>query len=266
MKKKVLIFLFTILFVFLFILTVSAKDQPLRLADEADILSATEETALLALLNEISEKQKLDVVVVTVNSLNGKSPRVYADDYYDNNNYGFGEQKDGVLLLLAMETRDYYISTSGYGIRAFTDAGIERIGNSIVDDLGDGNYMEAFTTYAEFCDDYITKAKDGTPYDTGNMPKGQYDIMQYLLISFAIGFIVALIVTGIMRSKLKSVRFKSGASDYMKKDSFVLTQSKDIYLYRNVTRRAKPKDDDSGGSSTHHSSSGRNHGGGGGKF
>ncbi|MBE6665390.1 MAG: TPM domain-containing protein [Ruminococcaceae bacterium] len=266
MKKKILIFLFVLVVAFSCFSPVLATNHPPRLIDNADLLTSAEESELLSALDEISERQKLDIIVVTVNSLNGKSPRAYADDYYDQNNYGFGSQKDGVLLLVAMETRDYYISTSGYGIRAFTDAGIKRIGDSIVNDLGDEDYISAFTTYAELCDDYIKKAKAGTPYDADNMPKGRYEVMQYLLISLVIGFIVALIVTGIMRSKLKSVRFKSGASDYMKKDSFMLTQSKDIYLYRNVTRRAKPKDNNSGGSSTHGSSSGRSHGGGGGKF
>ncbi|MBQ3489524.1 MAG: TPM domain-containing protein [Clostridia bacterium] len=266
MKKKILIFLFVFLLTFTFVPTASANSNLLRLVDEAGILTPSEETELLDLLNEISERQKLDIVVVTINSLNGQSSRDYADDYYDQHNYGFGSKKDGILLLLAMETRDYYISTSGYGIHAFTDAGIDRIEKSIVNDLSDGNYAEAFTTYAQLCDDYISQAKNGSPYDTGNMPKADYNILQYLLISLAIGLVVALIVTGIMRSKLKSVRFKSGASDYVKQGSFVLTQSKDIYLYRHVTRRAKPKNENSGGSSTHSSSSGRSHGGGGGKF
>lgn len=267
MKKKIWIFLFVLLVSFSCVSSVFADgNAPSRLVDDAELLTFTEETELISILNEISERQSLDVIVVTVNSLNGKNPRAYADDYYDQNNYGFGSQKDGVLLLVAMETRDYYISTSGYGIRAFTDAGIEHMGNVIEDYLGSGDYNGAFSTYADLCDEYITKAKNGSPYDTGNMPKGQYNIMQYVLISLTIGFIIALIVTGIMRSKLKSVRFKSGASDYMKKDSFVLTQSKDIYLYRHVSRRAKPKDNNSGGSSTHSSSSGKSHGGGGGKF
>ena len=41
-------------------------------------------------------------------------------------------------------------------------------------------------------------------------------------------------------------------------------ESRDIFLYANVTKRAKPKDNSS--SSTHKSSSGRSHGGGGGHF
>ena len=262
MKKKILILLFVLIFVFPFSLCVQAESVPSRLIDNADLLTQSEEAALLSTLNEISERQKLDIVVLTVESLNGKSPRKYADDYYDYNGYAF----DGVLLLVAMESRDVYISTSGYGINAFTDAGITRIINIIEDDLGEADYIGAFHTFASLCDDYVTKAKSGTPYDTGNFPKSDYDFLKSLLISLVIGLVIALIVTGIMASKLKSVRFRYGASDYMKKDSFALTNSRDIYLYRNVTRRLKPQNDSSGGSSTHRSSSGRSHGGGGGKF
>ncbi|MBR7161875.1 MAG: TPM domain-containing protein, partial [Clostridia bacterium] len=139
MKKNVLIFLFVLLFAFPLFPTVSADSPAPRLIDEAELLTSSEADTLLSLLNEISERQKLDIVIVTVNSLEGKTPREYADDYYDNNGYGFGSQRDGVLLLLAMSTRDWYISTSGYGIKAFTDAGIDYIGEAIVSDLSDGN-------------------------------------------------------------------------------------------------------------------------------
>lgn len=44
-----------------------------RLTDEADLLSDSEETDLLAKLDEISDRQKCDVVVATVNSLEGKT-------------------------------------------------------------------------------------------------------------------------------------------------------------------------------------------------
>ena len=38
-------------------------------------------------LDEISEKQQCDVVVVTENSLDGKSAQDYADDFFDYNGY-----------------------------------------------------------------------------------------------------------------------------------------------------------------------------------
>ena len=241
--------------------TVLAATPP-RLVDDAKLLTSYEKTELLSYLNEISEKHGMDIVIVTVNSLGGKSPRAFADDYYDYNGY----REDGVLLLVAMNSRDYWISTSGYGITAFTDAGIDYIADAFLTDLSEGNYASAFEIYADLCDEFITVAKNRDAYDYGNMPKVPYPILKNLLISVVIGFIIAFIATAIMRSKLKSVRSKAGATDYVRKGSFRVTRSHDFFLYRTVSRRARPKNESLGGSSTHTSSSGRSHGGSGGKF
>jgi len=61
-----------------------------RLVDQADLLSSSEERALLKELDEVSERLGFDVVVVTAMTLGGKSPRAYADDFFDYNGYGFG--------------------------------------------------------------------------------------------------------------------------------------------------------------------------------
>lgn len=39
-----------------------------------------------------------------------------------------------------------------------------------------------------------------------------------------------------MKSKLTSVRYQSGAADYMVPDSFKLNDSRDVYLYSTVTK------------------------------
>ena len=86
-----------------------------RLVDKAELLSDSEKTELLYTLDEISERQQVDVVVLTVPSLEGASPMEYADDFYDNNGYGFGDNHDGILFLISMEERDWYISTTEIG-------------------------------------------------------------------------------------------------------------------------------------------------------
>lgn len=243
-------------------------DTRARVVDMAELLSDSEKTALLSKLDEISERQKLDIVVLTVNTLDGKTPRDYADDFYDYNGYGFGENKDGILLLVSMEDRDWWISTTGYGITALTDAGIEYISEKFLSDLSDGDYAQAFTTYAELCDQFITQAKTGEPYDTGNMPEEPFNVAWNILVAFVIGLVVAVIVTGIMKKQLKTVQLKSEANNYVKANSMIVTENRDLFLYNQVSRRARPKETDnsSGGSSTHTSSSGSSHGGGGGKF
>lgn len=235
-----------------------------RLVDNADLLASGEEKQLLEKLDSISERQGLDIVVVTVPSTGNRSPMVYADDFYDR----VGYRKDGILLLISMEERDWYISTAGYGITAITDAGRECLADRFVGYLSDGDYLRAFEIYADGCDEFIDQARTGEPYDVGNLPKEPFDLLPCLIISLVLALIVALIVTGVMRSGLKSVRFKRSAAGYVKTGSLKLTESRDLYLYTHVSRIPRPQNNSSPGtgSSTHTSSSGTTHGGGGGKF
>ena len=165
-----------------------------------------------------------------------------------------------------MENSDWYISTSGYGITAVTDAGREYMAEQFVDDLGDGDYYDAFVTYADLCDEFINMARSGDPFDVDDLPKEDFNYIRSLLVSLGIGLVVALIITGRMKGKLKTVRLQAEAADYVKTGSMKVTQSRDFFLYKHIDRHAKPKESTSGGSRTHTSSSGRTHGGGGGKF
>ena len=257
--KKLITMLLALLITLSFAVPAFAEAMP-RLVDQADLLTDAQEASLLSKLDSISNRQGMDVVVVTADTLDGKSPMAYADDFYDYNGYA----EDGILLLVSMEDSDWWISTAGYGITAFTDAGIEYLGNRFVPSLSDGDYAGAFETYANHCDEFITQAKTGDPYDTHNLPKEPFDFLLNLAVSFVIGLVIAAIATAVMKGKLKSVRAQAGASGYVKTGSMNVTHRQDLFLYRDVNRTAKPKD--SSGSSTHTSSSGRSHGGGGGKF
>ena len=251
------------------VLPAFAEENLSRVADFADLLSDSEESSLSDTLDEISERQQVDIVVVTVDSMEGESAEAYADDFYDYNGYGFGNERDGILLLVSMGERDWYISTHGYGITAVTDAGREYISDMIVDDLSTGYYADAFTSFAQLCDDFITQANNGEPYDVGNIPQKPFSFVWNLVIAFVIAFIISLIATGIMKGQLKTVESQSAADNYMKQGSMQLTKKNDLFLYRHVERRKKEEKDNSsssGGSKTHTSSSGATHGGGGGKF
>lgn len=242
-----------------------------RLVDEADLLTDEEEAELLGTLDEVSERQKVDVVVITANSLDGRTAQEASDDLYDYCGYGYGDGRDGLLFFISMEEREWSISTRGYAITAFTDAGIDFITEQMLSDLSDGYYATAFSTYAGWCDDYITQARTGEPYDSDNLPVLPFSPLGAAVIAFGISFIIALIATGIMRLKLKSVFSQSRGDDYIKEGSFKLSKKEDLFLYKEVSRRLKPKDDpppksSSSGSTTHRSSSGATHGGRSGKF
>lgn len=248
-------------------LTVSAfalepvGNDPL-LVDDADLLTADEEAALTQTLVRLSEEAGLSMVIVTESTIGNQSPMEYADDFFDQHDYS----SSGILLLLSMEDRDWWISTAGYGIVVVTDVGVDYLGECMVEDLSDGNYAKAFTAYLDGCEMLLEMAKNGTPYDVDTMPKEPFNVLGNLLVALGIGLVLAFTVTAVMRGSLKSVRSQPAASDYQRPGSMQVTHARELFLYRTVDRHEKPKDEDRGGSSTHVSSSGTTHGGGGGKF
>ena len=244
-----------------------------RLQDDAALLSSDEYNEVLSRLDEISERQSFDVVIHTTEDMDGYSSVVaYADDYYDYNGYGYGEDRDGIILVVAMNTRDLYISTCGFGITAFTDYGIDTLLDDVKGYFSDGDYYGGFCSFISEADEYITSAKNGSQYDIndgdyyyGSERSGFFNFT-WLMASLIMGLVCALIIVGTMKAQLKTVRPALAAGSYVRKDSIKVKSERDIYLYRNVSRTEIVRESSSGGSSTHVSSSGTTHGGGGTKF
>ena len=161
----------------------------------------------------------------------------------------------------------------------FTDAGIQYIGEELKEKMKSADYAGTFFRFADLCDRFTDQAKKDRPYDTSNLPidEGLEGLerlpvkplsFKYIPISLGIGLVIALIAVSVMKSKLKTVRYKAEANSYVRPGSMNITVSRDLFLYRTVAVSPKPKSngDSDGGSSTHTSSSGSTHGGGGGSF
>ena len=238
-----------------------------RLVDNADLLNSEEVEELTKKLDEISERQNLDIVVITSNNLEeGHTATSFADDIFDYNGFGMGENRDGILLLISMEERDWAISTTGYGIEVFTDAGLDYMTDNFLSYLSNGDYFEGFNAFADLSDEFITKARTEKPYDTDNMPQKSLSPL-WILYSLIGGAVIAFIATFIMKGNLKTVIKDNYAANYFISDSLKFSESKDLFLYDVVTRQPIPsKSSSSSGSSTHTSSSGSSHGGSSGKF
>lgn len=275
--------IFTLLLVFVMMLglknslvSVWAEEIPQdrqlpRMVDNADLLTDDEQQELEEKLDEISERQQCDVAVVTVNSLEGKSAQDYADDFFDYNGYGYGDEDSGILFLIGMDDRKWAFTTYGYGITAFTDYGQEHMNEEILPYLKDGEYREAFFEYAILCDDFLSRARAGQPYDVDSCEEqpGVFTVIFWGVADLLIGLIIALIIALVKKSKLKSVKKQVAANVYKKPGSMTVTKKEDRYINSVVTHRIIHRDDDnhsSGGSTTHVSSSGRSHGGSSGSF
>ena len=240
---------------------------------QGNLFRDNEKTGELILDNNDLERERGITILSKNVSVNYKGIKINIIDTPGHSDFGGEVERvlnmaDGVLLLVSIGDRKWHISTCGYGITAFTDAGIQNHGEQMTPDMADGDYAAAFRTFIQWTDAYVTAAREGHPYDVDNMPKEPFSIV-YLGVALVIGLITALIVTGVMKSRLKSVAPQRDATSYVRQGSMKLTNQRDLYLYREVHRTERPKESsssDSGGSSTHTSSSGSTHGGGGGSF
>ena len=263
----------TVLLLTALILPISAQEPAWEIVDDAGLLTAEQLSELSAHARELTAQYQTDFVIVTVNSLGGKTPTAYANDYYDEKNCGFGPNRDGMLMLLAMESRDYYFLTNGAPTEKLAQAGgIAALENKVVPHLSDGNYYLAFgmflDTAAAIIDD--PTSIPGAVYNDDFIYISFDDEVSYTLadrlqrvgIFAVIGLIVGFVTTFLMKRSMKTARLKANATDYVRPGSFQLTRQQDLYLYRTRTRVRIQSNNSSGGGR----SGGGSRGGGGGKF
>lgn len=278
MKRSTICLIFCLLLLASLTLSVSASSYLPMVIDSADLLTGEERIELEEKALSLRTEYEMDVVILTVESLNGKTAQNYADDYYDDNGYGYGENYSGLLFLLAMEEREWYISTCGDAIFAFTDYGLDQLGEAVVPYLSSGLYYEAFITYLAALPDYMEAYAQGSPIDgyaqdyaPGRPGTVYYESEKHVNfgVSLIIGIVAAAIVIIIMFFSMNTKRRQHSAGDYMKQDSYHLRVQRDLFLYSNVSKVRRQENNGSGhggGSSTHRSSGGRSHGGRGGRF
>ena len=256
--------------------------HPERLVDDAALLTQSEAAEVENRLDELSEEYDFDVVVYTTTSRGGVDIVSFADDFYDENGYGMGNRNSGVMLLIDMSDRSWYIDTAGEGIEAFTDYGISEAGDELVPLLGSGDYAGAFMKFADIAEEYIISERSGDAVDIYGTIEEIKDYYIHkeggltttdkirIVVGVVVGTLGMFLITGIMKKKMKSVQPRNDAKEYAKGDTFRLTFQNDIYLYNRVM--SVPISDGggggghSGGSSTHSSGGGVSHGGGGGHF
>ena len=206
--------------------------------DDADLLSDTEEAALTQVLEDVSGNYSAQIVIATIASMDGGDIDGFVDYLYDTMGFGYGENHDGVLLLVCMDPREYRILSNGFAGVAIDPDDISEICDEIVGNLSDGDYAGAFHEFADECAYYLDGYINGFSFNAGKS----------LATSLVIGVVIGLIVTFVLKGQLKSVHSQSCAQEYVKDGSMHVNLSNDMFLYRNVIRTKKQSSSSSGSS------------------
>lgn len=83
--------------------------------DYADVLSDETESHILSTAVELENQTTAQVVVLTVNSLDGEEISDYAVETFRNWGIGDEENNNGVLIVLSVDDREMWVTT-GYGV------------------------------------------------------------------------------------------------------------------------------------------------------
>lgn len=248
-----------------------------RVFDEANLFDEDDTKELENRIAEVRESENADLAVVTTDDSQGKTSEEYADDFYDSHGMGMGDDASGILLLIDMDNREIYISTSGYAARVLTDNRIEDVLDAAYDEVSDGYYADGALAAIDSIETYLELGVPDDQYSVVREDKKRSLEWYEVLIAAAVATIAGgLSCLGVVRKyKMKKERSRSLGfhMSYRADSTLNFIKNEERFVNRSVVTRRIPRKDGpgpSGGSAgrttMHHSSSGNMHGGGGRKF
>ena len=209
--------------------------------DDAGLLSEGQLVALNNKAREISEKYQCGVYIVTVDDYQkytSGSVMDCATGIFNQYDLGYGDTKDGVMLLLSMADRDYALIAHGdTGNAAFTDYGKDRMEDSFLRYFADNDWSGGFNDYLSTSSRYLEMEANGQPYDTygGNGDDGASKAARTGVVLGVPTFISGL-VNRMQSRKMKSVRSRTNASTYAAPSGLVLHGQQDRYTHSTESR------------------------------
>lgn len=224
--------------------------------DDAFLLTVEEEERLEKDCERISKGHNAGVYIVTTEDFGSGDIKDWQRRIFEEYELGADCGGNGIMLAVSMAERDWGIVSFGSAQDAFTTYGRERMGEIILDDLSDGEFYHAFTTYVSLADDYFTEAEKGKPYTEDHKFGEGWRIPAIIVVSFVLSLAVSFAIVLYWKKSMNTRVTQSGAMAYLKEGSFRLYQEEDKFLYHRVSRTARPKESSSsrgGGMHSDHS-------------
>lgn len=245
--------------------------------DNAGILTESQRSSLETRAAEFSEAHGCKLYIVTVKDHSEYNPDVdeAANGIFTFYDLGYGEGKDGVLLLLSMNERDY--SFVGHGDKGETICGYESswlVEDEFLDNFRRDDWYGGFSDYLEACDRQLTKLEkgeditegadiivgpNGQEYHSYNAPGEPTRMPTGAKLGIGIGApcLIALAICSTFKAQMKTAKEKTTAEEYVVPGSAALRIRDDRFINRTETRvpiqthSSSGRGGSSGGSSFH---------------
>ena len=210
--------------------------------DLSDQLSYEEWTELEARAADISQRHGCGVYAAFVDDFTeyGGGNDVYKTTYqlYHASELGMGADRDGIIILLSMDDRDYAMFVYGdHAEYAFDRYGQKELEDAFLGYFGDNDWYGGVSHYLDTCDEYLTRAEEGKPVRKNTLP-------MYLIV-VAASCAIAGGICLMLKWQMKTVHKKAEANEYVAAGGLNLTKQYDRYTHTTETRRKIHDDSDS---------------------
>ena len=210
--------------------------------DLSDQLSYEEWAELEARASDISQRHGCGVYAAFVDDFTeyGGGNDVYETTYqlYHASELGMGADRDGIIILLSMDDRDYAMFVYGdHAEYAFDRYGQKELEDAFLGYFGDNDWYGGVSHYLDTCDEYLTRAEEGKPVRKNTLP-------MYLIV-VAASCAIAGGICLMLKWQMKTVHKKAEANEYVAAGGLNLTKQYDRYTHTTETRRKIHDDSDS---------------------
>ena len=168
MKKRFLTLLLTLLAVLTLTVPAWAEQTPddLLIYDTESLLTEEEWWELEMTANRISWQYNCAVYIVTIYDYEEYGGSVYeaAANIYNAQDFGIGQNRDGILLLMSMWDRSYalYVRNGGFAEKAVGKYAQTLLEDSFLDQFGENDWQGGFASYLATCEDFMARAEAGS--------------------------------------------------------------------------------------------------------
>lgn len=240
-------------------LLVSLAAAPLAFAesgsyvfDEQNILTSSEFSTLEGMGASYAEDYGVGVYLLITDAMNGNynpsssERNEFARQYFLGHNLGVGADKDGIIFVIAVRSRDY-VTVKHFANSAndpFSDDGVDALEEEVTDYLSDNNWYGGSRAYYKTVEEQLSYfAATGNQW-TEPDPLG---LLLKILATLGIPAAAAGALVSGEKSAMKTAREASEASDYLDRSSFRITASRDDFVNTTLTVAPIPKEKSSGG-------------------
>lgn len=218
--------------------------------DEQNVLSSSDFSALEAKGASYAELYNMGVYLLITDTMGSSDPsdserNEFGRQYYLNHNLGVGSNKDGIIFVIAVKSRDYVtVKHIGSGSDPFSNSGVDALEEDVKSYLSGNDWSGGAKAY------YNKVGEQLDYYATAGKPWTKPDPLSLVLKILAALGIPGVVAAGVIRGEkdaMKTAREQSEASNYLDQDSLELSVANDAFINTTMTVVPIPEKEDSGG-------------------